>query len=382
MMDKVMLVDDDPNVLAGFRRQMRKEFECETADSGAKGLELLARSGPFAVILSDMRMPGMDGIAFLAEVRRRAPDTVRIMLTGNADLQTCIDSVNQGHIFQFLTKPCAPETMSRALEAGIQQYRLLRAEHELIHGTVAGCIRTLTDILSVVSPGSFGQAARVRRYVRHIAAQINSPHLWEYEMAATLCQIGCVALPREILGRITAGRPLTIEQRNILANHPSIGCQLLAEIPRLKLVALIVEKQKTPPKACVMPHEGMPEDEIVDLGAQILRVALDLDMLLNRGEAFIKALATLHAQYGNDHPLVDALMSFEKDAADKVIIQVNAGELTPSMAAAEDILDTSGRPILGKGQHLSLPMIYYLQGCVQAGEIKGPFLVEVLSEIQ
>ncbi|HPO13876.1 MAG TPA: response regulator [Candidatus Hydrogenedentes bacterium] len=382
MMNKVLLVDDDPNILAAFRRQARKGYGRDTAESGAQGLELMAQSGPYAVIVSDMRMPEMDGIAFLAEVRRRSPETVRIMLTGNADLQTCIDSVNQGYIFRFLTKPCDPETMNQALEAGIQQYRLVCAEKELTHGTVAGCIRTLTDILSIVSPGSFGQATRIRQYVRHMAAQISSQHIWEYEMAATLCQIGCVALPREILGRIAAGRPLTPEQHNLLANHPTIGCQLLAEIPRLKLVALIVEKQKKPPKEVILPYENMSEEEIVNLGAQLLRVALDLDVLLNRGEPFIKALATLHAQYGNDHPLVDALMSFERDSADKVVVQVKAAELTANMAAATDIMDFHGKKLVAKGQRLTPPMIFYLQSCLHAREVAEPFLVEILSEFQ
>ena len=380
MTDRVLLVDDDVNALSGFRRQLRKGFQCETAESGAQGLELLGRSGPFAVVVSDMRMPGMDGIAFLKEVERRSPDTVRIMLTGNADLDTCIDAVNQGHIFRFLTKPCPPELMSKTIEAGIHQYGLVCAQRELLHGTVTGCIRTLTDILGVVSPASFSQGARIRRYVRHIAAQLNAPHLWEYEMAATLCQIGCVALPPELLARVTSGRPLTNEQRNIVANHPTIGCQLLAEIPRLNLVALIVGKRRVSVFAPMLPHDHMTEDEIVNLGAQILRVALDLDLLLLRGETFIQALAVLHGRYGADHPLVDTLMSFQKDAADMIVIQVSAKELTPNMAAAEEIKDAKGTLLLAKGQRLSGPMIYHLQGCVQTQEVAEPFLVEILSQ--
>lgn len=377
--ERILLVDDDVNALAGFRRQLRARFTCETAESGAQGLEIIAKSEPFAVVMSDMRMPGMDGISFLAQVELHAPETVRIMLTGNADIETCIDAVNQGHVFRFLTKPCEPDLMAKAFDAGIAQYRLIRAQRELLHGTVAGCIRTLADILAVVNPAAFSRSTRVRRYVRHIAAQLNSPHLWEYEMAAALCQIGCVALSPEILARITTGRPLTNEQRSILANHPMVGCQLLAEIPRLKLVALIIGKQRTPPHNPVMPHEHMSDDEVVDLGAQILRVALDLDVLTSHGETFIQALASLHERYGNDHPLVDSLMSYEKDAEDKTVVRVTAGELTPHMATAMEIKDAQGRQLLPKGHRLSGPMVHYLQGCVQAKEVTDSFLVEILS---
>lgn len=382
MSEKVLLVDDDVNILAGFRRQLRKEFECEVAESGAEGLNRLARSGPFAVVVSDMRMPGMDGIAFLSEVEKWSPDSVRIMLTGNADLQTCIDAVNQGHIFRFLTKPCEPENMAQALDAGMKQYRLVTAERELIHGTLAGCIRTLADILSVVNPPAFSQGTRIRRFVRHIAATLNSKYLWEYEMAAALSQIGCVALPPDILTRITAGHSLTYKQQSILVKHPFVGCQLLSEIPRLNIVALIVGKQKNPPKECVTLHDNMSEEEIVNLGAQMLRVALDLDTLMLQGEPFIRALNTLHTKYGPDHPLVDALMSFEKGAEDRVIMQVSAEELTTNMCAAEDIQDSHGRILVTKGQRLNGPMVYYLQSCAQTQDIKEPLLVEVLTDIK
>lgn len=377
---RVLLVDDDVNVLAGYRRQLRKGFRLETAESGAQGLEVLAKSGPFAVAVSDMRMPGMDGIAFLAEVKRRSPETVGMMLTGNADLQTCIDAVNEGHIFRFLTKPCSPEAMAKAIEAGIEQYRLIMAEHELIQGTLTGCIRTLTDILGVINPAGFSRGTRIRRYVRHIAAQLNAPHLWEYEMAAALSQIGCVALPAEILARLQTGRPLPPEQRAIASNHPAIGCQLLAEIPRLGLVALMIQKQNTPPKDRVVPRDDMPDEQVVALGAQILRVALDLDRLMLDGLTFIQALSTLHSHYGPDHPLVEALMSFQKDDQDKVILQVKAAEVTTQMVAAEDICAKEGAVILAKGGRITKPMVFHLQSCAQTGSLKEPFLVEVIAE--
>ena len=93
MSEKILCVDDDPRILQAFQRQLRKQFHIETAPGGAEGLEAIASSGPFAVIVSDMRMPGMDGIQFLSAVKERAPESVRIMLTGNADQQTAVDAV-------------------------------------------------------------------------------------------------------------------------------------------------------------------------------------------------------------------------------------------------------------------------------------------------
>src|SRR5579872_2798210 len=111
MSDKVLFVDDDENILSAYQRHMRRYVTLDTAMGGAEGLAKIADSGPYAIVISDMRMPGMDGIEFLRNVLTWAPNSVRMMLTGNADQQTAIDAVNEGHIFRFLTKPCAPETL-------------------------------------------------------------------------------------------------------------------------------------------------------------------------------------------------------------------------------------------------------------------------------
>lgn len=104
MADRVLCVDDDPNILEGYKRQLRKEFELATAVGPEQGLRMVTEQGPFAVVVSDLQMPGMNGIDFLAQVRTHEPDTVRMLLTGNAELQAAIDAINQGQIFRFLTK--------------------------------------------------------------------------------------------------------------------------------------------------------------------------------------------------------------------------------------------------------------------------------------
>lgn len=128
MLEKILFVDDEPSVLEALQRQFRQQFHVHTALGGAEGLTIVRMQGPFPVVVSDCRMPGMDGIQFLALVRKIAPDTVRMMLTGNHDLETAMKAVNQGEIFRFLTKPCPPDTFQSALEAGIKQYRLTRSQ--------------------------------------------------------------------------------------------------------------------------------------------------------------------------------------------------------------------------------------------------------------
>src|SRR5258708_28798973 len=102
VMEKILFVDDEPNVVEAYQRSLRRDFQNAIATSGAQALEMIAAGGPYAVVVSDMRMPEMDGVQFLTKASELAPDTVRIMLTGNADQQTAIEAVNQGHIFRFL----------------------------------------------------------------------------------------------------------------------------------------------------------------------------------------------------------------------------------------------------------------------------------------
>jgi len=120
--DKILLVDDDALVLAGLKRQLRNQFRIETALSGEEGLKMIERNGPYAVVVSDFLMPGMNGVEFLSRVKVSHPETMRMMLTGCADMAIAIKAVNEGSIFKFHPKPCPADTLSTAIRSGIEVY--------------------------------------------------------------------------------------------------------------------------------------------------------------------------------------------------------------------------------------------------------------------
>jgi serine phosphatase RsbU (regulator of sigma subunit) len=123
MKDKVLLVDDDAMVLAGLKRQLRNQFSIDTALSGEEALKQVRENGPYAVIVSDFLMPGMNGVEFLSNVKKTDPATVRMMLTGTADMPTAIRAVNEGSIYQFHPKPCPADTLCQAIQSAIGEYR-------------------------------------------------------------------------------------------------------------------------------------------------------------------------------------------------------------------------------------------------------------------
>lgn len=125
MQEKILIVDDDPNILQGYKRNLRKRFNLSTAAGGSEALLKIEEGGPFAIVVSDMRMPGMDGLQLLTRLKELQPDTIRIMLTGNADQKTAVDAVNKGEVFRFLTKPCDSENLALAIDAGLAQFNLI-----------------------------------------------------------------------------------------------------------------------------------------------------------------------------------------------------------------------------------------------------------------
>ena len=120
MSTKILCVDDEENVLTGLQRSLRKQFQVDVAVGGTAGLRQIEQSGPYAVVIADMQMPEMNGVEFLKRVEARHPDTVRVMLTGNADQKTAMDAVNEGHVFRFLNKPCQPDLLAATLQAAVR----------------------------------------------------------------------------------------------------------------------------------------------------------------------------------------------------------------------------------------------------------------------
>ena len=122
MQAKVLVVDDDLDLLDALTRRLGQSYEVHSAGCGIEALGILQDQGPFAVVVSDLKMPGIDGEQFLGEVMRHAPETVRIMLTGCGAGELAVDAVNKGYIYRFLTKPFALKELHDSIAAGVEQF--------------------------------------------------------------------------------------------------------------------------------------------------------------------------------------------------------------------------------------------------------------------
>jgi CheY-like chemotaxis protein len=340
---KVLCVDDELNVLEGLKLHLERRFDVHTADGGAAGLELLASAGPFAVVISDMRMPAMSGAEFLARVRTHAPHTVRMLLTGQTDMESAVRAVNEGQLFRFLTKPCPPAQLVAAIDAGVEQHRLVTAEKELLELTLLGSVKVLNEVLSLAHPEAFGRAIRIKQYASELAESRRLEERWELDTAAILSQLGCVTLDRELLSRANHGLPLSAEDLKALARVPEVSGQLISHIPRLEGVREILTLLANPGHSGVHSPRGR-------MCADILRLAVDFDWLEARGASVGEALSKMRQSQRYD---TDLLSAFEHTRARSVgtdtIRLIALAELREGMVLADDVHTTGGVLFAARG---------------------------------
>jgi response regulator RpfG family c-di-GMP phosphodiesterase len=370
MIEKILCVDDEPNILDAYKRALRKDFVVETAPSGIRALEMIEADGPYAVIVSDMRMPEMDGTQFLKRVSEVAPQSVRIMLTGNADQQTAVNAVNEGHIFRFLNKPCPPEVLAKSLTAGIQQYRLVRAEKDLLETTLSRSVEVLTDVLSMVNPTAFGRASRVKRLALQLSLLMELENDWQLDLAAMLSQIGCIALPEETLQKVYEGKSLTPEELRMLQTHPQVGHDLVARIPRLEVVAKMILHQED-------KYLLSDTDTSIPMGSRILKLALDFDKLIEVKLSSHEALTEIERRTGWYHPAVaEALrkvVAGSRRCFDSAYVRV--AELEPDMILAADVMSVNGFLLVAKGQAVTPALQQRLENFLRRRGIEEPLKV-------
>lgn len=381
MSEKILFVDDEKNILAAIRRQLRGRFTIDTAVGAAEGLQMLGSGGPYAVVVSDLRMPGMDGIAFLSHVMERSPDTVRMMLSGNADMQSALAAINEGNIFQFLTKPCSREMLTNALQQGLRQYRLVTAEKELLDRTLKGSIKVLSEVLSLVNPEAFGRSDRIKRHVLEIVETLKVPNRWEIETAVLLSQVGCVIIPEAVLKKVYYGEELTGEESQLFDMHPMVAYDLICNIPRMKEIARIIHYQEKHFDGSGIPFDGTAGRKI-PLGGRILKVVLDYDALETCGIPTQEALSEMKGRTGWYDP--DLLKIFEKLFGMKeryLSFSRPLAELTAGMILKEDLKSKSGVLLLSRGVEINDIMLTRLLVYVRNAPICEPVKVLVPREI-
>ncbi len=328
---------------------------------------------PYAVIVCDQQMPGLSGTFVLAEVHDRWPDTVRLMLTGQADLTTAVDAVNEGHIFRFLTKPCPNEVLVKAVNAALHQHRLIISERELLGKTLRGSVKVLTEVLNLTSPIASGKTSRIQRYVRHMVQTLGLDEEWKYDLAAMLSQLGCITLPLQIVDKYYSGDRLTETENELFQQHPMVAKKLLANIPRLQSIAYMISGQ-------LKDYQDFPEammSKSFVLGGQILRAANDFDTLILRGMNQGEALHFMKRQEGAYNPeVLNALQSTPIERNDIRVRSVGVDGLHTHMVFDQNVTAENGLVLVRKGKEVTFTVIEMLKSFNEGIGVKAPIRVK------
>ncbi len=367
-MSQILFVDDDPRLLEGLERLLGMEFDVATAGGGAEGLEYLATHPECQVVVSDMRMPGMDGATFLAAVREHHPATVRVLLTGQADVESAIAAVNRGQIFRFLTKPSEPAVLESVLRDGLELHRLQHVEKELLERTVHAVVDMLAHVLSLVSPVAFGRASHMAHYVGQMSDALRLEDGWQLKMAAHLSHLGCVAVSPEIVARAHAMQPLNPDEIREYTNHPAVAHDLLSPIPRLETVAAIIR------------HHQMEEGQLralattdpeLGLRVQALRLALEIDRRVSAGSPLEDAVASVRGGFPWIDPRLQAVLPrlTEQLNGQTRILAVHPKDLSPGMCLDAEVRTHTGMLLAPSGQTVTPAVIRLLQTFSVQGQI-------------
>lgn len=383
-MRRILFVDDEKYILEAYERNLLDLFDITTVESGSAAIELIEKSPTFHVIISDYKMPKMNGVELLEKVRSISPETIQIMLTGQADMQAIINLINKGKIFRFLTKPCAHDDMLMNIKDAIRQYELIAAEKELLGKTLGGSIKVLTDLLALAKPQAFNKTQRIRNLTRKITGSLKLQNGWQIEIASMLSQIGCVTIPDDILKKIYRGVTLSDDENVMFSLHPSIGADMIKGIPRLDKVSDIIRYQEKNYDGSGFPLDDV-KDELLPEGARILKIVIDFDSIISGGVEDEKALLEMKKKTGryDKNFLKTAETCFlKREGSSKPYVKkfLSVEHLNEEMILAEDIVSAAGDVIGSRNQKLTQALITTIINYVKNNQLKGEIGVVVPDE--
>ncbi len=343
----IMAVDDNPANLKLLERMLRQHgYEVLSFPRGRLALAA-AEQGPPDLILLDVNMPEMNGYEVCEQLKSN-PRLSGIPVIFISALNATEDKVKgfQAGGVDYISKPFQFEEVQARVQTHLMLRRALQAEHDLLERTLGGIVRTLWELIQLTSPKLALRSGAIRDIVLWIARVMRMSDPWQYELAATLCLVGCIALPDEVFEKAYAGQVLSPDEDRMFGAHPERAAHLLSSIPRLEVVAEMIRGQQRPGE---VPSVMEPSRQ----GAHMLHLSLELDQRIYRGVAPGSALAELTVSGRFDGRMLDALKTYSPAIAEFEVRRLPIRQLHAGMVLEKDVLSHHGNLILKEGTVLT-----------------------------
>ena len=379
----ILVVDDEPTVLETLCHQLGTDFQVATAIGGPQALAILEQTGPYAAVISDMRMPDMDGLQLFAEVAAGYPDIVRVLHTAAADVETALAAINTGGIFRFLRKPCPTAELRRTARDAVERHRMTLAEHDVLDQTLRGSIQALFGCLELASPRAFARAGRIRNLVMAVCDDLRLGSVWEIEVAVMASQLGAVTLPPAVLDKLDRGLPLTADEQNMVDAVPGISVRLLQAVPRLDDVLDIIrglDPEAGNGELDRQPDPGVPARRIVATAIDVIGGSIEFESLEARGVDADSAITVLERDGGPSAEVIAALRRVRAaPAAGDLVRALRLSELTVGMTIAADVRALNGLVLIGRGTVVTGVMVDRLNNFRRTAQLVEPIYAVVPS---
>ena len=373
-------MDDEESILRGFQLNLRKDFELHLAANGREGLEVFERENGFALVLSDMRMPEMDGASMLSKIKAIDPEVVTVLLTGHTDFESAIAAVNEGNVFRMLSKPCPPETLIKVLKDGLAQHDLVISKRILLDQTLRGAVDALAQSLSTAKPLFFGRAQRVRRMAKEIGEKLKVPNAWRLDVASVFSQLSYISIPESVSEDVYHNRKLSLEVKEMVKKLPEDTQKIIQKIPGLEEVGEILNKLDIQYRFEVLDHDG------IRLSASILRVALDYDYYEQQGHDRNLIVQTLASRTNEYDPTITATLSelILIEGQSYQLQEISFKKLEIGMRLAQDLKLDDGMLVASSGADIDgqlLKVIKNYQFCYEESPFPKKIQVTVPQQV-
>jgi hypothetical protein len=259
----------------------------------------------------------------------------------------------------------------------VEQHRLISAEKVLLEQTLTGAVNVLIEILSVVTPSAYSRARRLRQYVLALAAALDLGDNWQWPLAASLSQIGCMSLPKETMAKSEAGQPLTQDELLLFESHPRMAAKMLEAIPRLETVTAIVASQNISSIDAEIFREPKGLDA-KSAGCMLLHAAVEFDRQVMAGRSATAAAEALRmAQARLPQTVLDALRTLPIAGRERTLRSVGLIDLAVGMLLDEPLITRKGVCLVPTGQEVTAALLARLRGIDSDIQVREPIRVQV-----